>query len=74
MQQLYVYPHRKGHNKLVEEVHDFKDELLEARIKRVLSEKQAHKTATKYLGEAKPKTYPLWWIIAVGVSIYILWN
>ena len=73
LERLYVYPHRSEHKNLVSEVNDLRDELLEERIQRVLSGKGASKLTKKFLGEEKLTTeYPLWWILTVILSLYLL--
>lgn len=74
LERLYIYPQRYEHSKLIKEINNLKDDLLEERIQRALSGKKASKHAQKFLGDGRLSKYPLWWWVAVGVSLYVLFK
>jgi len=75
LEDVYIYPRRSAHNELVSELNDLKETLLEERIQRVLSSKEASKHSQKFLGDNKPASkITLWRVLVVGALAYLLFG
>lgn len=68
LKRLYVYPNRKEHNKMLIELHNFREFLYETRIDDQLEKRQQKKN----LGEDKPKPSNWPWLLIIAISLIVL--
>jgi hypothetical protein len=65
LKRLYIYPNRKEHNNLLSDLHEFKEEMMEERLEKILDDKSLS-------GTEKKGTSLVWLFLIIAGLLYFL--